>query len=252
MSKELSPFSKPSTESRLSANPLFTSDDLIHRRQTMNGPNFQKLTPAIFRGPCWRRFALICLVTVTAGGACSMEGQTSTTALPSADPKWFVSMSLGEGQLKLQSDQQSWDRIPTFSIGFDLGRKVCPWARAGAEVNGWLLQAFDLNNPAVGESVGHVMVIGDALLLRRDALFVRAGVGRSSYTNNQPTGYGGGGLAWMTGGGYEIRVTRALSLVPTVGYSAGNLGSGGTPVPQTHFGYSVIEFKLGVLHHFGS
>ena len=195
---------------------------------------------------------LLCLVVVAVVSACSIKAQTASPAPSSADQKWIVSLALGEGQLKLRSDQQTWERVPTFAIGFDLGRQIGPWARAGMEVDGWLLQAFDLNNPGVGESVGHVMAIGDALPSRNHGLFVRGGFGWSSYTNLRPAGSNGGGLTWMAGGGYEIPVSRSLRLVPTIGYSAGHLGNGGTPTPQTHFGYSVIEFKLAVRYRFGS
>lgn len=212
----------------------------------MNGPEYRKHNPTGFRLSRWGRHALICCVLVAAVKGCPIHAQTSS------DPKWWVSMSLGEGQLKLLSDQQTSERDPTFAIGFDLGRRIGPWARAGMEVNGWLIQAFNLNNPGVGESVGQVMAIGDALPSRNHPLFVRGGIGRSAYTNNRPTGNDGGGLAWLAGGGYEVRVSRSLRLVPTVGYSAGNLGHGGTPTPQTHFRYSVIEFKVGVLYRFGS
>lgn len=212
---------------------------------------------SILRGSARALFAramrlLLCPVVAGVVSVCSVDAQTVSSERSSADPKWWVSASLGEGQLKLESDQQRWERVPTFSIGFGLGRQIGPWARAGMEVDGWLLQAFDLNNPGVGESVGHVMAIGDALPLRRHGLFVRGGFGWSSYTNVRPAGSNGGGLAWMAGGGYEVPVSGSIRLVPSMGYSAGHLGKGGTPTPQTHFGYSVIEFKVGVLYRFGS
>ena len=198
-----------------------------------------------------RRYFLFSMVLAIVS-ASFLDAQPSSGARSSADPQWFVSMSMGEGQLQLKSDQQSWDRVPSFAIGFDLGRQIGPWARAGMEAHGWLLEAFNLNNPGVGESVGHVMVIGDALPLRTRALFARGGFGWSSYTNNRPEGSNGGGLAWMLGGGYEVPVSRSFRLVPTIGYSGGHLGEGVAPTSQTHFRYSVYEFKLGALYRFGS
>lgn len=218
----------------------------------MNGLDFRQFNLNAFGRTGWGRYSLLCLVLAAVVSACSVDAQEVSTARNSADPKWFFSMALGEGQLELESDQQTWERVPTFAIGFDFGRQIGPWARAGMEAHGWLLEAFNLNNPDVGESVGHVMAIGDALPLRNHALFARGGFGWSSYTNIRPSGSNGGGLAWMAGGGYEVPVSKSIRLVPTIGYSAGHLGEGVTPTPQTNFGYSVIEFKLGVLYRFGS
>ena len=218
----------------------------------MTGLNFRQINLTVFGRSSRGRYLLMWLLVVAAVNVCSIDAQTVPTPLPPADPKWFFSMSLGEGQLKLESDQQAWKRSPTFAIGMDLGRQIGPWARAGIEANGWLLEAFNLNNPGVGESVGHVMVIGDALPLRNHALFARGGFGWSSYTNSRPTGSNGGGLAWMAGGGYEVPVSKSVRLVPAIGYSAGHLGEGVVSTPQTHFRYSVIEFKLAALYRFGS
>lgn len=194
------------------------------------------------------RTCFLFLAVFNVGPICA---QPSSADGVSADPKWWVSMSLGAGQVKLESDQQTSDRGSAFAIGFDLGRKIGPWARAGVEANGWLLQAFNLNDATVGESVGYVMAIGDLLPSQRHPFFVRGGVGRGTYAGNRPNVNSGGGLAWLAGGGYEIPVSRSLRLVPIVGYSAGNLGDGGTPNPQKHFRYSTMETKLALHYRFG-
>ena len=164
---------------------------------------------------------------------------------------WWVSMDMGEGQIKLSSDLQDEKRVPTFAIGFQFGHQAGKFARAGVDVGGWTLQAFDLNDPTVGESVGNVMGVVDVFPLRR-GLFARGGLGWSSYTNNQPTGANGTGFAWKTGAGYEFPLGRSFRLVPIVTYSAGSLGDANYPnVPPTGGGYSVIDFKFGVVYRFG-
>ena len=169
-----------------------------------------------------------------------------------ANSPWWVSGEFGEGQLKLSSDQQQGDAVPTFALGFAGGRQINNFARVGVKLNGWLLQASDLNDPTVGESVSNVMGIIDVFPLRRSRLFVRGGWGWASYTNNQPTGSNGNGVGWETGAGYEIPLRGQLRLAPTVEYAAGSLGDAFDPVaPQTQRRYSVIEFKLAVVFRFG-
>ena len=168
------------------------------------------------------------------------------------DPRWWVSGGIGEGQLELSSDQQQNDRVSSFALGFAGGRRVGDWTRVGLELNGWLLQAFNLNDPTVGESVSNVMGVVDVFPSRSRRLFARGGLGWASYTNNQLTGVSGNGLGWETGGGYEIPLSGSLRLTPIVQYAAGDLGDArNLSSPQTGRRYSVIEIKLAVVYHFG-
>jgi hypothetical protein len=167
-------------------------------------------------------------------------------------PPWWVAAEFGEGQLKLSSDQQQGSRIATFSMGFAGGRRIGSRVRVGLHVNGWLLQAFDLNDPTVGESVSNVGGVLDVFPVARRGLFGRGGLGWSSYTNNRPTGTNGNGLGWEAGGGYELPVHGQFELAPMVEFAAGGLGDVRDPAaPQTGRRFSVVEFKLEAVFRFG-
>ena len=75
---------------------------------------------------------------------------------------WWAGGEIGEGQLSLSSNQVHRDRRPTFALGFVGGHRLGNQARVGLEVNGWLLQASNLNDPAVGEGVSNVLGVVDA------------------------------------------------------------------------------------------
>ena len=168
------------------------------------------------------------------------------------DPRWWVSGEFGDGQIKLSSDRQQGERVSTFAAGFAGGRHIGQWARVGLKLNGWLLQAFDYNDPTVGESVSNTGGIVDVFPWPSHRLFARAGLGWASYTNNRPTGTGGNVLGWETGGGYEIPLRGHLALAPVVEYAAGGLGTADDPVaPITGRKYSVVEFKLAAVCRFG-
>jgi hypothetical protein len=198
--------------------------------------------------------AVICLAILSLHQPAVAQTQVLpvSPANTQTDRPWWVSGEFGEGQLKLSSNQQQGDALPTFALGFAGGRQVGDSIRVGVKLNGWLLQAFNLNDPAVGESVSNVMGIVDVFPLRRSRLFFRGGLGWASYTNNQPTGSNGNGVGWETGAGYEVPLRGQLRLAPTVEYGAGTLGDAYDPVaPQTQRRYSVIEFKLTVVYRFG-
>lgn len=165
---------------------------------------------------------------------------------------WWVGGEVGEGQLLLFSDQSPGTRNSTFAMGFVGGHSLGSRARIGMELNGWLLQAFNLHDPAEGESVSNVMGIADLFPAPKVPLFIRAGIGGGFYTNNRPGGLGGSGMAWTAGGGYEIRVGSRLGLAPMVAWSAGDFGDNPDPyILETGRRYSVVEFKLDILWHFG-
>ncbi|HEV2486735.1 MAG TPA: hypothetical protein VGT08_14490 [Terracidiphilus sp.] len=153
----------------------------------------------------------------------------------------------------MSSDQQQGNRNAMFAMGFAGGRRLGDRARVGLHLNGWLLQAFDLNDPTVGESVSNFGGVFDFFPFWKSRLFARGGVGLSMYTNNRPTGSNGSGLGWEVGGGYEIPVRGQFGLAPMVEYASGGLGdvrSGSTV--ETGRRYSVIEFKVEAVYHFGS
>lgn len=166
---------------------------------------------------------------------------------------WWVAGELGEGQFTLSSDQVQGKRDSTFALGFAGGRQLGSRFRAGLHVNGWLLQAFNLNDPTVGESVTNVTGVIDVFPLRNSyRLFARGGLGHATYSVNRPSGVSGGGLAWEAGAGYEIPLRGQFSLVPMVEYSAGHLGDIHIPNDaETGRKFSVVGFKISVIYHFG-
>lgn len=165
---------------------------------------------------------------------------------------WWVALELGEGQLKLTSHQLNTARNPVFALGFVGGHSLGNRARVGLELNGWLLQSFNLNNPAVGESVSNVLVVVDVFPIRKTPIFLRAGPGLALYQNNRPGGFNGTGWSWTAGVGYEIPLTEKFGLAPIVDYSAGSLGDvRNTLGVETGRRYSVVEFKVAIAWHFG-
>jgi hypothetical protein len=200
-----------------------------------------------------RRAALVVGCILGACLATSARGLQVVPATVQQDRPWWVTCEFGEGQLKLSSDQQQGNRTATFAMGFAGGRRLGDWARVGLHLNGWLLQGFDLQNPAVGESVSNVGGVFGFFPSRKSRLFARGGVGWSEYTNNRPSGTNGNGLGWEVGGGYEIPLRGQLGLAPMVEYAAGGLGDAYDPTaPQTGRRYSVVEFKVEAVYHFGS
>ena len=165
---------------------------------------------------------------------------------------WWAGGEIGEGQLSLSSDQIHRDRTPTFALGFFGGHRLGGQARVGLELNGWLLQASNLNNPTVGESVSNVLGVIDVFPTRKIPLFIRGGGGLAMYQNNRPGETGGTGWSWTGGAGYEVRFSERLGLAPIVEYAYGRFDDVRNPITvETGRHYSVVEFKVAAIWHFG-
>ena len=165
---------------------------------------------------------------------------------------WWAGGEIGEGQLSLGSDQIHRDRTPTFALGLFGGHRLGERARAGLEINGWLLQASNLNDPTVGESVSNVLGVIEVFPIRKIPLFIRGGGGLAMYQNNRPGESGGTGWSWTGGAGYEIRISERLGLAPMVGYAYGRFDDVRNPITvETGRRYSVVEFKVAAICHFG-
>lgn len=189
-----------------------------------------------------------------AGFVLPARAQVSPSAFGGArSSPWWVSFEPGAGQLRLSSDQIQGNRTTLFALGFAGGYRPMDMVRVGLHLNGWLLQAFDLNNPTVGESVSNTGLVVDVFPMRRTPLFARGGFGLSTYTNNRPLGINGRGPGWEAGSGYEIPIHGRVNLVPMVEWAEGGLGTGSpdTFPTQTGLHYSVFEFKLAVVGSFG-
>ena len=198
-------------------------------------------------GPAPRHVVILIVGVILATPVSYAQARLAPTDRP-----WWLGLELGDGQIKLTSDQSTGARNPAFALGFVGGHSLGNRARIGLEVNGWLLQSFNLNNPAIGESVSNVLGIVDVFPIRKTPLFLRAGAGLALYQNSRPGGFNGSGWSWTAGAGYEIRLTESFGLAPTVDYAAGSLGDVRNAITvQTGRRYSVIEFKAAILWHFG-
>lgn len=189
-------------------------------------------------------FAIVMLIGMMTLAVKPTQGQS--------DRAWWVGGHIGEGQLSVSSDQNHRERTPTFALGFSGGYRLGGQARVGMDVNGWLLQASNLNDPTVGESVSNVLGVIDVFPTRKIPFFIRGGGGLAMYQNNRPAESDGTGWAWTGGAGYEVRLNQRLALAPMVEYGYGRFGDVRNPVTiETGRHYSVVEFKIAAIVHFG-
>ncbi len=191
--------------------------------------------------------ALLIFVGMTTLGVKPIQAQTNQNLRA-----WWAGGEIGEGQLSLASNQIHRDRKATFALGFFGGHRLGDHARVGLEMNGWLLQASNLNDPTVGESVSNILGVIDVFPARKIPLFLRGGGGLAMYQNNRPGESGGTGWSSTGGAGYEVRFSDRLGLAPIVGYAYGRFDDVRNPITvETGRPYLVVEFKVAAIWHFG-
>ena len=185
-------------------------------------------------------------------GIASLGGKPAHAQINQNLRAWWIGGEIGEGQLSLSSDQIHRDRTPTFALGVFGGHRLRDQARVGLEMNGWLLQASNLNDPTVGEGVSNVLGVIDVFPTRKIPLFIRGGGGLAMYQNNRPGESGGTGWSWTGGAGYEVRISERLGVAPIVEYAYGRFDDVRNPIMvETGRHYSVVEFKVAAIWHFG-
>jgi hypothetical protein len=99
---------------------------------------------------------------------------------------WWIGFELGDGQIKLTSDQFSGTGHPAFALGFVGGHSLGDRARIGLELDGWLLQSFNLNDPTVGGKRQQRVGAGRCLPDPEDTLIPPRRSGTSALSKQPP------------------------------------------------------------------
>ena len=143
---------------------------------------------------------------------------------------WQFGLRLGYGALELAADQTPSRRLDTFAMSFDAGCDVTRHLYLGATLGGWLIEAYDWQDPAAGESVSQLLAVARLRPWAARGWFVQAGAGRAMYTNHHPFAFGGSGWGGALGAGCVCAVAPRFAVVPQVNFGRGGFGDVANPV----------------------
>jgi len=121
-------------------------------------------------------------------------------------------------------DQEPHDRQVAFALAFNLGGTLNRYVRLGAEINGWLLYASDLNDPDEAKSASQILAIVQVYPWPARGLFLKAGAERTNNSSNHPSESGSSGWGGTIGAGYDWPVGRSPFLTPVINYSQSSVG----------------------------
>ncbi|MBM4187774.1 MAG: porin family protein [Gemmatimonadetes bacterium] len=136
---------------------------------------------------------------------------------------FWINLGVGAGKdsYKFEGDP-GWTDNPTKpSFSLRLGGTVNPNFRLGGEITGWVNDGqFDDQGDRITEYLTAAMLIGQFYPSQKAGLFFKGGAG---FSRSGVSVYGPGdshedGFAWSAGAGYEIKLSRALFLTPTVDF----------------------------------
>jgi hypothetical protein len=164
-----------------------------------------------------------------------------------ATRRWQFGLRLGYGALELAADQAPSRRLDTFAMSFDAGCDVTRHLYLGATLGGWLIEAYDWQDPAAGESVSQLLAVARLRPWAARGWFVQAGAGRATYTNHHPYASGGSGWGRTLGAGCVCPVATGLCLVPQVSFGGGGFGDVARPVaPVSGRRFEVWELAVAL------
>lgn len=153
---------------------------------------------------------------------------------------FWINLGLGAGTESYRFDDEAnyseGLTKPTFNLR--LGGTVSPQLRLGAEVVAWADTRFD-DGDRVTEYLAGLLLIGQFYPARDLGLFLKGGGGfsRSGVDVVGPFDSHEDGFAWTAGLGYEIRLSRALFLTPTIDlmqHRSQQRDETGAPLPALH------------------
>jgi hypothetical protein len=163
---------------------------------------------------------------------------------------FWAGLDLGYGSLRRSSDQEPARRDDTFAFALKLGTTLTPSFRPALEFNGWLLEAFNLNDPTKGESLSQDLLILQVYPWPATGFFIKGGVGRTEYTVNRPSQYGSSGWGNTLGAGNDLRVAKDVSLSVVLTYSWGSAGDVRNQlVTIANRQYRAFDVLVGITYH---
>jgi hypothetical protein len=134
---------------------------------------------------------------------------------------WFAA-ELGFGRLNQQSSVGS-RTDDLFAGGFRGGYAINRHVLVGLQVNGWLIETANLEDPSKGATLTQVFVITEVYPLADRGLFVKLGAGYTELNDNSPYAFDTSGRGATVGLGYDIRISRRWAISPVINYSWGEL-----------------------------
>jgi len=156
------------------------------------------------------------LVAIALVGSTALA-QGSTKA-PTREGFW-IGFGLGAGSAGLSCDGCEVDRSNGFSGSLRMGGTLTPNLLIGGETNGWVKSEDD-----VDEKVGFLTANAYYYPQASGGFFLKGGLGLATSSMEGDDGFGGYaklesiGFGVQLGAGYDIRVSRNLSLTPYANY----------------------------------
>lgn len=160
------------------------------------------------------------------------------------DDRWWGAIAAGYGSLRLEDRLGDVTTHGTFALHFSGGYALSPRLRVGLTLGGWLLEAFDLNDPSTGRAVSHFGAIVEAQPFATVPLVLSGGSGSTAFTARAPGASDTDGWMWTAGLGYAAVRRGRWRVVPGVHVAGGRYGRPDVPGLASARAYQVVEARV--------
>jgi hypothetical protein len=195
-------------------------------------------------------FASLTLAVLTTAAAPAARGQRPD-AVPQPRHGLWVGLGFGGGQAEHWSDQEPRSHATVITASLRGGVVLTPHLRLGIEADGWGLEASGYDDPAKGVSINQTLLIVQFYPWAARDLYIKAGYGIGGYQDHHPDGWGSRAFGAVTvGAGYDLRVSRTVSLTVAADWARGPMGSVANLVTtSTGRRFRAWDVILGVQYH---
>lgn len=185
------------------------------------------------------------LVPALAFGLCAVPA-----AAQERTSGFWGGVDLGYGSLRRELSVTGRQTESKVAMAFRAGYFWQPQLLLGVELGGWNMEAADWEDPATGEGITTLYVMGQYYPMASSPGFVKAGLGIVDYWNNRPHESGATGSGGMVGAGWDFRLGESsFHITPSVDYSWGRFDAVTSPPGVTQDQrYRAVTFRVGLTY----
>jgi hypothetical protein len=189
----------------------------------------------------WRASTFRWMLPLCAAGVMLVQAKGAAAQQPQAREGFWAAFGLGYGANSMSCGSgcsvSSDAKGGSVTASVKMGGTTSPRLRLGGELNVWIK---DLSG-GVTESVGNVSAAAYFYPSPRGGFFVKGGLGLASLELSQDNASASKtGFGLLAGLGYDIRVSRKVSLSPVTNFYFGH---------ESEFQHAIFDFGLSVQYN---
>lgn len=159
---------------------------------------------------------------------------------------FYAGTELGSAWLSMAENNSAAKRNARFKLGFYAGISPIKRIRLGINLNGYLIEPYDLYAPDKGISISNNHFQLQLLPFKNWPIILNLQGGQSKYINHEPTGINRKGFSGRAGIGYTFFRNKSLQIISGINLGWGQFRNKAYPgIPAVSQRFNTIDLTVG-------